>query len=438
MAYPDESKLRHLVDQLRLYSHLKQEYGAPGIEAILAKAERELQSILAELQALPVDPVLAKEEPNDLAGIRQLRPFGHRQLWERMDPDVYREKLEGAFLGRMAGCILGAPVEGAPVTYMENLARENQEPFPPVHYWKYVPNPFELRGERNLREAYTSTKMDGVPVDDDIAYTLLGLFILEEYGLDFRTEDVGRAWLKFLPFAYTAEEMALRNLKAGIPVKEAGEIDNPYTEWIGADIRSDPWGYVAPGWPELAAEMAYRDAYLSHRRQGIYGEMFFSAVISAAFHVNDPLEAIQIGLSEIPANCLLAQHVQWALTEAPHITNYRQARQVVEERFSSMDGAHTLNNACLTIFGLAIGRTDFSRVIGETVAMGMDNDCTAATAGSIVGAIVGKAGIPQHWFQNFNNRIDTYLIGIPQLAITDVLERFTKQAMRIYEKKLPS
>src|SRR5574341_1407853 len=276
----------------------------------------------------------------------------------------------------MAGCILGAPVEGCSPHFMEDLARENGDPFPPTDYWKHVPQPFELHNEYSPREAYTRTKMNGVPVDDDLVYTLLGLFVIEEYGPDFSTEDVGRAWLKYLPFAYSAEDVTLRNLKAGIPALEAGVSENPFTQWIGADIRSDPWGYMAPGYPELAAEMAHRDAYLSHRRQGIYGEMFFSAAIAAAFQVEDPLEAIQIGLTEIPADCQLARHIRWALTEAPRIKTYRQAREAVEQRFAGMATVHTVNNACLTIFGLAIGKTDFSRVIGETVAMGMDNDCT--------------------------------------------------------------
>lgn len=434
MTYPNDSRIRHLIEQLHLYSHLKYDYGASGIEALLTKAEQALETILEELQALPVDAELAKQEPNDLAEIQQLRPNGLRRLWDSIDNAVYREKLEGALLGRMAGCILGAPVEGWSIRRMEALARENGDPFPPVDYWKYVPQPLELHNERDPQEAYTRTRMNCVPVDDDIAYTLLGLFVLEEYGPNFSTEDVGKAWLKYLPFAYTAESVVLKNLKAGISAMKAGTRHNPYTEWIGADIRSDPWGYLAPGYPELAAQMAHRDAYLSHRRQGIYGEMFFSAAISAAFQVKDPLEAIQIGLTEIPANCQLAQHIHWALVEAPRITNYRQARQAVEDRFAGIELSHTVNNVCLTVLGLSIGKTDFSRVIGETVAMGMDNDCTAATAGSIIGAIVGKAGIPQNWYQNFNNTINSYLIGTPHLAITDVIERFSEQAARVYNR----
>ncbi|MEN4011231.1 MAG: ADP-ribosylglycohydrolase family protein [Bellilinea sp.] len=428
MAYPNESKLRHLLEQLHLYSHLKHDYGASGVEILLVKAEHTLQAIVEEMQALPVDEALTQNQPDDLVGIRQLRPAGPRRLWAGIDYALYQEKLEGALLGRIAGNLLGAPVEGCSIAFMENLARENEDPFPPTAYWKYVPQPFDLRCEYSPREAYTRTKMNSVPVDDDLVYTLLGLFIVEEYGPNFSTEDVGKAWLKYLPFAYTAEEAALRNLKAGIPAMQAAAHQNPFTEWIGADIRSDPWGYLAPGYPELAAEMAHRDAYLSHRRQGIYGEMFFSAAIAAAFQVKDPLEAIQIGLTEIPANCQLAQHVHWVLAEAPRITTYRQAREAVEERFAGMSTAHTLNNACLTIFGLSIGGTDFNRVIGETVAMGMDNDCTAATAGSIVGAILGRGGIPEHWYRDFNDTIHTYMIGTPQLAITDVIERFTEQA----------
>lgn len=435
MAHPDQIKLRQLFEQFFLYSQLKHEYGAPDLELFLQKTEHALQSLLEELQALPIDADLAEKEPNDLADIRRLRPAGPRRLWHKIDKTIYREKLEGALLGRMAGCILGVPVEGWSVNAMQDLARENGDPFPPADYWKSVPRPFDKQYDVSPRDRYTRSKMDGVPVDDDLTYTLLGLFIAEEYGPGFSTENVGKAWVKYLPVACTAEDIALKNLKTGIPAVKSGETDNPFTEWIGADIRSDPWGYIAPGWPELAADLAYRDAYVSHRRQGIYGEMFFSAVLAAAFTVQDPLEAVEIGLTEIPAECLLARHVQWALTEAPRIRNYRQARQAVDERFAGMAGAHTLNNACLTIFGLSIGGADFTRVISETVAMGLDNDCTAATAGSIAGAVVGKAGIPPHWYQNFNNCIHTYMIGAPRLAITDVVERFTKQAERVSQKR---
>lgn len=433
MDYPKTPDFWRLVNGVTLYSQLMHEYGAKGVAPILAKAEETLASAMKELQNLPIDPELAKQEPNSLEEIHSLRPAGPRRMWDRFVESIYRDRLEGALLGRMAGCTLGAPVEFWPIIRMENLAKETNNIFPPVDYWTYVPDMYEKRYDVSPREGYTRGKMNGVPVDDDIAYTLLGLLIAEDHGLDFTVEDVGKAWLKYLPYACTAEEIALKNLKAGIPASKAGEVDNPCCEWIGADIRSDPWGYMAPAFPEKAASMAYHDAYISHRRQGIYGEMFFSAAIAAAFSVNHPVEALEIGLTEIPENCAMAKAVRWALKVAPGITNYRQAREVMTEHFKGMSDVHTINNACLTIWGLTIGGTDFTRVIGETVAMGMDNDCTAATAGSIAGAIVGKQGIPQHWYKNFNDTIHSYLIGQKSFSINDLLNRFTRLAWRTYQ-----
>jgi len=39
MTYPNESKLRQLVDQLLLYGRRQHEYGVQGIEELLTQAE---------------------------------------------------------------------------------------------------------------------------------------------------------------------------------------------------------------------------------------------------------------------------------------------------------------------------------------------------------------------------------------------------------------
>jgi len=422
------------IEEIELYAQLKSEYGAKGISSTLIPAEKALRSTLSRLKKLPIDPKRAKLEPNDLAMIRLQRPSGPRRLWKKWDPETYRDRLEGALLGRMAGCTLGVPVESWPIEKMKALAKENGDSFPPTDYWSSIPEPAAVRNGVSRNDAYTRPKLDGVPVDDDIAYTLLGLLIAEQYGHQFSTEQVGKAWIRYLPVACTAEHITLENLKQGVPASKAGARNNPYCEWIGAAIRADPWGYLAPGWPEYAADMAYRDASISHRRQGIYGEMFFAAAIAAAFTVDDPVEALQIGLTEIPRDCALAKAIRWALKMAPKIKNYRQARAAVDERFEGMNPVHTVNNACLTIWGVAIGKTDFTRVIGETVAMGMDNDCTAATAGSLVGAVIGKKHIPPPWHEGFNNTVHSYLNGKRRFSIQGLVQRFTRQAKNVWNQ----
>ena len=140
----------------------------------------------------------------------------------------------------------------------------------------------------------------------------------------------------------------------------------------------------------------------------------------------------QIGLSEIPQQCRLAQEVRWALKMAPQIGDYAQARAAVDEHFAGMHPVHTINNACLTVWGLTIGGTDLTRVIAETVAMGRDNDCTAATAGSIAGAVVGKKGVEAHWVDRFEDTVHSYLIDQPRFSISGLVERFATQARKVH------
>lgn len=436
MSYSENPDYDGLVRLVAQWAELKRDYGATGVASILAQAEQALELAIEELKELPIDPGLTEREPNDLQEIKRLRPPGPRRLWQGIEREEYRDRLEGALIGRFAGCTLGAPVEGWSITRMEALAKENGDTFPPSDYWTNVPDPFVVRYGMSTRETYTRGNINGVPVDDDIAYTLLGLLVLEEAGPLFSPEDIGAAWLRYLPLAYGAERVALDNLRRGCAAILAGEIDNPYTEGLGADIRSDPWGYAAPGWPELAADMAYRDATISHRRQGVYGAMFFSAAISAAFAVDNPVEALEIGLTEIPRECALARAVRWALDVAQDIGDYRQARDAVEERYQGRHTWHVIPNACLTVFGIARGGRDITKIIGETVAMGRDSDCTAATAGSIVGAVAGKAGIPEHWYVDFDDTVHSYLIGQPRFSIRDLVDRFTAQATMAYSPRV--
>jgi ADP-ribosylglycohydrolase len=96
-----------------------------------------------------------------------------------------------------------------------------------------------------------------------------------------------------------------------------------------------------------------------------------------------------------------------------------------------MNWVHTINNAVLTVWGVHIGKRDFTRVISETVAMGYDNDCTAATAGSLVGACIGIDNIPKHWYEPFHDKVRIFLNHNNDFSLSDLLRRFEKQALRM-------
>ena len=97
-----------------------------------------------------------------------------------------------------------------------------------------------------------------------------------------------------------------------------------------------------------------------------------------------------------------------------------------------MFNGSALTNALHVVMGLQIGQGDFTRTIGETVAMSGGNDCTGATAGSILGAVLGLEGIPEHWLRPFHGRMHLYLQGVPEfLSLEDVCARFERLASRL-------
>lgn len=438
------SEMPLLWEYFQEYARKKYEQGGnpAQIQKLIDHVTETLQETIRQLELLPDDALLAEREPDALEAIRRCRPACRNKIPYRWEETVYRRKLLGAVYGRFAGCTLGAPVEFWSVEEMEDWAAYCRQDFPPREYWRKTKKPGDLRYETSIFEEYEKDRLTKVPVDDDVTYTILNLLVLREYGADFTTKQVGEAWKKYLPRACTAEEVVLNHLHSGVPAEQAADLDNPYAQWIGADIRADVWGYVAPGLPEQAAAMAYQDAYLTHRRNGIYGEMYYSSVIAAAFAVEPAKDGgseqmkliLQKGLEEIPENCLLARDIRWALKTASSIRDYREARKAAEEYFDGMSGVHTNLNACLTIWGLLLGGRDFSKVIGDVTAMGYDNDCNAATAGSIFGALYGVDMIPKEWYVCFQNQVCTYLNGVPRLEITQVCEELLKFAWENHAK----
>ncbi len=169
--------------------------------------------------------------------------------------------------------------------------------------------------------------------DDDIDYTILCLHVLETYGFDFKTEDVGKEWLMHFPFldVYTAERTAYRNLIYGLRPPATALFHNPYREWIGAQIRADMWGYVAPGDLHRAVELAYKDAALSHTQNGIYGELWAAALIAAAFVAPTMRVALEAALAYIPPGSRLAEAIRDVFGFYDRGLNWETARDEIDQ-----------------------------------------------------------------------------------------------------------
>lgn len=361
------------------------------------------------------------KQPDGLSEILALRP-SDADIAPKT-PDRLYSRIKGALIGRLVGCMLGVPVEQYTILRMQAIAMETGTSFPPVTYWKGTDREEYMHYGINSIKEYLEDNICCGAGDDDVTYVMLNLLLLEKYGKNYTVDDIGKLWVDILPYACTAEYDALYQMKAGTKAEFAANF-GPYVEWIGAAIRADAFGYVQAGDPVGAAKLCYNDAYLSHRKNGIYGEMFCAAAIAAAFTAESPLDAIRAGMKQIPVESELYQALEWAFSVQDKVTNYARARMLIDEKFVNMNWVHTINNMVAIVFSLMLGGNDFDKCVGECIAMGLDNDCTGATVGSIIGAFLGIEGIPSHWYDRFNDKIMTYIIGHGEFSIEDAVKRF--------------
>ena len=270
--------------------------------------------------------------------------------------------------------------------------------------------------------------------DDDIHYTLIALHVLENHGADFTWRNVANAWNSCLPYnaICTAETQAILNYNNASPRKAVTDWvtpeytsthRNPYREWIGAQIRADGWGYACAGNPERAAEFAWRDAHWTHRANGIYGEMLFAAITAAAFVVSDPVELVEIGLSEIPRNSRLAEAGRSALKQAPECSDFHDFMNWVDVHYGELSPVHTVNNALVVIGAIIFGQMDFHQSICSSVEGGWDTDCNGATCGSIVGAASGARGLNSSLVAPLHDTIKPKVFGFEEVSMAELAER---------------
>jgi ADP-ribosylglycohydrolase len=390
----------------------------------------ELYTVLQDLESLQPAESFPYVEPSTLDEIRAERPDGPRRMELNLTDAQMLDRIHGAWSGRAAGCALGKPVEGWHKRHI-NSYLQFAEALPLNDYIPLVeghPEGLKLR----LPDC-TRGMIHYMARDDDMDYTILGLHLLERHGPDFTSSNVAETWLSRLPYhlVYTAERAAYRNLVNNLWPPESATHRNPFREWIGAQIRADMWGYVAPGWPEKAAEFAFRDAVVSHVKNGIYGEMFVAAMLAASFVTSDVEEVIRIGLSEIPRNSRLAEAVRDTVEWSKELTNWEQIWAKINEKYGHYHAVHTINNAALVVMGLMFAQRDYETSIVVAVRGGWDTDCNGATAGSVCGMMLGADALPSKWVGVLNDRLISAVRGFGECRISDLAKRSHEIAKKV-------
>ncbi|MGW6278670.1 ADP-ribosylglycohydrolase family protein [Kribbella sp. NPDC055071] len=341
--------------------------------------------------------------------------------------DLERRTLN-AWLGRAAGNLLGKPVEKIPREGIrEILETSGQWPLTQYITAVGVPDDVQQRWPWNRRSKPTSLRevIDGMPEDDDLNFAILALRMLTDHGSELTTEDVAAAWLNDLPAGrvFTAERVAYRNLLDGVEPAKAALVANPFREWIGAQIRTDAYGWTHPGDRTAAARLALVDARLSHTGAGVDGALWVAAMSAAALVLDSPRDVVVAGLDVVDADGAIARAVRFGL--ALEDLTLDDALDALHAEYGDLHWVHAVNNTALTAYALTA--PDFGAAIGRAVMGGWDTDSVGATVGAVFGAV---RGVPAEWSTPLDNRVTTSLPGMDQIAITELARRTVEVARR--------
>jgi ADP-ribosylglycohydrolase len=302
-------------------------------------------------------------------------------------PPDYAERVYAGVLGKTIGVYLGRPFEGW--THERILAELG-----PIEYFVH---------ERLGRPL--------VVVDDDLSGTFTFLRALVDYGAsrDITPAEVGQTWLNYIidgrstlwwgGLGTSTEHTAYLRLAAGIPAPRSGSTalnGQVVAEQIGAQIFIDSWAMVAPGDPELAADLARRAASVSHDGAALEAAQLLAAMESLAFVENDIDALLDAGLRCIPAGSLIARLAADLREWRAEFADWRVARQHLAAHYGYDrygGGCHVVPNQGVVLLGLLYGGGDFQRSLMIANTSGWDTDCNSGNLGCLLGLRGGLAAL---------------------------------------------
>lgn len=349
--------------------------------------------ILAALNTAPIDPT------------NPIHQFQHPSTWEetvanmgeihmenllRSDQDL-EERIYQGWLGQLAGGSFGTAIEGYTGEQIHKVYGEIQD---------YITTP--------------------ETTNDDVVYELVFLDVYERLGRSLSAIDIGLEWVKQIQFGWSAEWVAIRNLNQGILPPLSGSFQNPFSHWIGAQMRGMICGMLAPGWPLEAARLAYLDGIVSHEHNGVYGGMYAAVLTSLAFIRQDIRAILKEATRYLPQKSEYYAVVDFCLRKLEVSEDPTQTWLEFEERFERYNWIHAYPNIAAVIYALWYGNGDMTQTFSLLAKAGLDVDCNAGLAGNVLGII---NPVPRKWADPIGDKLETYIKGKEILSIKELAHK---------------
>ncbi len=318
--------------------------------------------------------------------------FPEKKPVDILSPD-FRDKLKGGWLSQLIGAAMGTMVEGYT---SQNL----YEAFGEVYDYLREPNTY----------------------NDDITYELAFLDAFSRSGYQVTSKEIALSWVGLIPCGWSAEEIALRNIKNGMFPPESGTYRNPFNEWIGAQMKGGICGMAAPGDAQMAAKLAWADGEVAHANNGILGEVFNAVLTALAFTETDVRSLVRQAIHLIPADSEYYSVVSFAWDCCEKYEDWHLALAQCQEKYKTYNWIHAYPNACCEVIALYYGNGDYSKTLHIVTMCGVDVDCNAGMIMPILAIQKGMRIIPEKLIHPAFSELITYMRGMRKMTLEELVD----------------
>lgn len=333
------------------------------------------------------------------------------------------DKIKGGWAGQVIGCTYGGPTE---FRFNGTMIQEYQ----PIPWY----------------DGYIKSWYDNAPgLYDDIYMDLTFVEVFEKEGLDAPALSHAKAFANAEYMLWHANQAARYNILNGIYPPESGNwINNPHADDIDFQIEADFAGLMSPGMINSATEICDKIGHIMNYGDGWYGGVYVASMYSLAF-VSDDIEFIvKEALKTIPVESQFYQCIHDVIGwYYQNLDDWKTTWFEVEKKWSSDIGcpngvfrAFDIDakiNAAYIVIGLLYGKGDFGKTVDISTRCGQDSDCNPASAGGILGVVLGYDNIPEYWKMGLAE-VEDIDFKYTSISLNDVYEMGYKHSLQMVER----
>ena len=304
--------------------------------------------------------------------------------YRRLPMAEYSDKMQGGWIGQMAGVGWGGPTE---FVSMGAIIPERKVP-------KWQPSMINQFGQ------------------DDMYVEMTFLRTLELHGLDVSIRQAG---IDFANSGYGlahANAFGRMNVRKGIAPPDSGHPKfNEHADDIDYQIEADYAGLISPGLPNSSIQLGEIFGKLMNYGDGVYGGQFVAGMYSEAFFEKDMEKVVRAGLECVPEGSqfheCISDVLKWYEADSD---NWEATWQLIEDKYQKNpdyrrgscpgDGPSDFNidakiNAAYIALGMLYGKGDLDDTIIISTRCGQDSDCNPSNAAGILFTSIGFSNLPE-------------------------------------------